>query len=280
MFKSFLTASVLMMLVMLSACVQTYPLGMTEAQWLQLSPAEQQNARAKQAEMDRIAAEQREREALEAKRAELGSQIRSRLGLQKEEWLALTPEKRLEMLQEQESINRETALKEEELDIRRQSAEAASASAAADLEAIRLEKQHQHDELYNNPIYGNVAECTLSGGIAKFQKGFSDDWRKMAPAFFTIAKGDGKQVAYHREDKPKHDGSFWVEFDASGQEFKFCASEDTDKQYKRCRRHRVTSADLEKGVAMDVSIPSVLDNATMTCKLSPGRGQPQKIITQ
>ncbi len=67
------------LVLLLTACLQTYPLGMSEAQWKALSPQEQMQARVKQAELDRIEAarraeeQRREEKRKEAEKARIAS---------------------------------------------------------------------------------------------------------------------------------------------------------------------------------------------------------------
>ncbi|MFN2382161.1 MAG: hypothetical protein ABR561_06380 [Guyparkeria sp.] len=61
--------SLLIGAVLLSACGPHYPLGIPEDQWTRMSPSEQNEARLKQAEVDRAQAEARRREA-DARQAE------------------------------------------------------------------------------------------------------------------------------------------------------------------------------------------------------------------
>lgn len=271
----FIFRTLILSLLFLSACAATerYPLGMSAEQYLALSPADQQSAWDKQAELDRQERERQERAAIMVRRSELEAGARERLGILPEEWNSFSAEKQISLVKEQEAIEREEGARAEELDIRRREADAAVVAAQAAEHANALEAKAQHDALYNNPIYGNVANCTIQGGTAKFSKGFSSDWRSLDVTRFSIAKGDARTISYQRLDKQKFTGSFWVSFSGNGQELEFCAAGDTDRRYKRCRKHTVSKEKLERGYSAALDVPDAIDKAQLSCTLAPGRGQ-------
>ena len=261
--------TLLAVLLFLSACANRYPLGMKEQQWLQLSPAQQQQAIIQQQQQDELlrqqyqaALYQQQEQQLHDERERLEDGARYRLGITNEEWSRITPDKKLDLRQEQEQIEREqNAL--EHVDYQRDEVALATRDIA---DAI---SENSRRELYTNSAYGSVVDCELNGGNGKFSSGlWKDKWTAIAPTRFTIAKGDAIYVPYQRMDRLKVRAYFWVSFDY--QELEFCASEDTIKRYKRCRKYPVNDS-YQQGYTSTLSIPDAIDGATLTCRFAPGR---------
>ncbi len=257
-------------LFLLSACSVSYPLGMSQAQWNSLSPAQQQQAIASQQQQDALLRQQQEdylrqqqEQQLYAERERLEAGARQRLGITQAEWEYLSPDKKLDLRQQQEQIEREVRTIQE-----RSSGNNEVALATREIAgAINASSRR---ELYTNSAYGSVVDCEISGGNAKFSSGlWNSKWSPLAPVRFSVAKGDAVNVPIRRLDKQRQSSAFWVAF-REGQELEFCAAQDTDQRYKRCRTHPVTAA-YQQNYTAPLSIPSVIDGATLNCRFAPGR---------
>jgi hypothetical protein len=293
----------LLPLLCLVACAaERYPLGMDKAQWTTLSPDAQETARAQQEQLDaqariqaeadrqareaeeKIRREAEEQARLKTNRARLEQSVKMRLGIRDDEWAKLPLEKQLELIGTQDAIERkerEAVQQAQNTQTAHQTSNAQTAMLLNELERTRQEdRARERRQLYNDPIYGNVAQCTISGGRGKFRSGFKSKWAAFEPVFFSIAKNDNQNIAFKRSDKQSRTSSFWVRFSSNGQEIEFCPSAGTDKKYKKCRRHIVSTDILKSGYRSSFEIPSVIDAATIACNLGAGRGQPQEFILQ
>lgn len=264
-----LSAILLIGLLTLSACGPHYPAGLNQEQWNVLTPAQQQklvlDEQQRQAEIARqqqIALQQQQQLALDAERTRLEASSRQRLGISDAEWQHITPEKRFELRQEQERIERE------------QNAQAAAANATAanansTLQIAEALREGNRQTLYTNSAYGTVVDCEISGGKAKFpKKVFDTDWYNLDTTRFSLAKGDAGVIPIRRQDKQKLTSQFWVGLNDTGLEF--CESQDTPQRYKRCRVHPLTSA-FEQSYTAPFDIPNVIAASTITCRYAPGR---------
>lgn len=260
---------IILLMLFLSACGNRYPLGMQEQQWNTLSPAQQQQAVIEQQQQDMLrrqqieqALYQQQEQQLYAERQHLEGGARLRLGITQEEWSRLTPDKKLDLRQEQEAIERQFQTTQAVVHQDNQLAFATHEIA----DAIHANSRR---ELYTNSAYGSVVDCELNGGNGKFASGlWKSKWSPIAPVRFSVAKGDAVDVSFQRRDRLKTNATFWVAFEPSGLEF--CASEGTDKRYKKCRTYPVTEA-YKQGVSQRIDIPNAIDGATLTCRFAPGR---------
>ncbi len=249
--------------LLVTGCAPSYPQGMNEAQWKGLSPMQQQQALALQHQQDVLAQQQfeaamrqQQEQQIADERERLEANVRQRLGITQTEWMNITPDKKLELRQQQEAIEREN----------REKINAAAASQER-ADAIR---ERNRQTLYTNSAYGTVVNCDISGGNAKFSSGFvGSKWAPLAPVRFSVAKGDALNVPIRRNDKQSHVANFWVGF-SPNDELEFCADENTDKRYKRCRTHPV-GATFQQGYTAPLSIPDAIDGATLSCRFAPGR---------
>ena len=261
--KLFLSVCLLFSLI---ACAPSHPLGINDERWNTMTIAEQQQAFAQQQQQDalrqqqlQIAAHQQQDQQLSAEKARLEANIRLRLGITESEWAQITPDKRFELRDEQERIERESQATASDHVGHSDVAEATHEIA----DAMR---EHNIQELYTNSAYGTVVDCQISGGKAKFAGGgFGHTWAQFLPTHFSIAKGDNKKVFLNRQNKQKSDTAFWVGF-SENQELQFCASENTDKRYKKCRLQSVS-----ENYSTPLSIPEIVDGAKLTCHFAPGR---------
>lgn len=247
---------IILSILLLVACTPAYPLGMNEAQWNGLSPAQQQQAFRQQQEQQLFA----ERERLE-------TGVRQRLGITQGEWAALSANKKLELRQQQEAIEREARTAQEKP---QQVQTGSEGLALATQQIANAINENGRRELYTNAAYGSVVDCEVNGSRAKFNVGaWSTKWRPIAPVRFSVAKGDAIHVTVQRLDKLKENTSFWVGF-KEGQELEFCAGADVDKRYKACRSHPVTEA-YKQGYTAPFSVPDAIDGGTLSCHFAPGR---------
>ena len=261
--KLFLSVCLLFSLI---ACAPSHPLGISDERWNLMTIAEQQQAFAQQQQQDvllaqqaQIAAHQQQEQQLSIEKARLEANTRLRLGITESEWAQMTPEKRFELRQEQERIERESN------PVASNSA-GHSDVAEATHEIANAMREHNIQELYTNSAYGTVVDCVISGGKAKFAGGgFGHTWAQFLPTKFSIAKGDNKQVSLSRKNKQKSRSTFWVGF-SENQELQFCANENTDKRYKKCRLQAVS-----ENYSAPLSIPEIVDGANLTCHFAPGR---------
>ena len=231
-----------------------------------MSIAQQQQAFAQQQQQDAIRAQQQaialhnqQQQELAAEKTRLEGNARLRLGIDDAEWAQMTPDARFKLRADQERIERKV----------QEGAVAAggtSAVAGATQDIANAMREHNVQELYTNSAYGSVVDCQISGGKAKFAGGgFGHTWAQFLPAHFSIAKGDNKKVFLNRQNKQKSDTAFWVGF-SENQELQFCASENTDKRYKKCRLQPVS-----ENYSAPLSIPEIVDGANLTCHFAPGR---------
>lgn len=255
------------LLLLVTGCAPSHPMGISDNQWNTMSFAQQQQAATQQAAQDE--AQRKQQEAIQAAlrqqqlldqkdRLEQGAQVR--LGITDAEWASFTPQKQLELRQQQEAIEREQ-------DNAQVAAAAPRDEGTHDIADALREGNLQ--KLYTDSAYGNVVDCDVSGGNAKFKNGFKSKWTAFVPVRFSIARGDSIKVGVRRLDKQKTDTGFWVGWSQS-QELEVCATQDVDKRYKNCRVYPITKA-YEQGYTTAFFVPDVIDNAQITCRFTPGR---------
>ena len=191
-------------------------------------------------------------------RLRLEDEVRIRLGITEAEWQSFSPQKRFELRQEQERVERE-------YDSAEMHASQIDKQAEATAQIADAMREGNLQELYTNSAYGTVVSCNITGGSAKFR----DKWFPLLPTHFTVAQGDKVSVGIRRREKQRESREIWVEFN-QGRELEFCRENDAQRSYKSCRKYPVTDA-FKQPYKTALRVPSAIADATMICQFAPGR---------
>ncbi len=259
--------------LMLTSCVTapTYPMGMSQAQWQTMTPAQQQNAIAQEQQQQILQQQQFEQLMRQQQQQQLATQkdhlelgARQRLGISDQEWASIPPEKRFELRQQQDAIERQSIVSAQPVI----AGDPGVAIATQDIaNAMREDSRRQ---LYSNAAYGSVVECDVSGGNGKFAAGaWKTKWAAIMPTRFSVAKGDARDVPITRMGRERVSSSFWVGY-SENQQLEFCASAGVGRRYKSCRAIAVNDS-FRTGISTGLSIPDRIDGATLACRFAPGR---------
>lgn len=200
----------------------------------------------------------RREQAIFEERLRLEDQTRVRLGITEAEWIAMPAQKRFELRQEQERVERE-------YDATQQQSHQLDKQAEATAQIADAMREGHRQELYTNSAYGTVVSCQITGGSAKFR----DKWFPLLPTHFTVAQGDKVSIGIRRREKQKESREIWVEFNTA-RELEFCRENDAQRSYKSCRKYSVNDA-FKQPYKTALHVPSAVADATMVCEFAPGR---------
>jgi hypothetical protein len=172
------------------------------------------------------------------------------LGLSDAQWKAMTPSEQLEARAEQAKIDR----------VKKQ------------IEAERREKERQERErekaritdLYANAKYGDVVECSVSGGIVDFHPG----WLKYHEAAFTLVPGEFTQVKVEAQGGSRTQ-EFWAGMNVRQTGVQLCDRDPRDYSRADCANLAGTSADFAYGTERSISLKEVFNGVFLRCAYRP-----------
>jgi hypothetical protein len=177
--------------------------------------------------------------------------------MSKEEWVLLTPQQQMEARMKQADLNRANAE-------RRAQQAAARRQRYAAMEA---EERRRIEELYRSSRYGDVLECVIHGGTARFHS------REYAytPIPFTLARGEIKSVTLAAGNRR---GKFWAQYSPDGLSMNLCYRKPGRHGSRYCVSVNGQSSEFSAGISQRVSVKRIFRDARVVCAHRPERDMP------
>lgn len=140
------------------------------------------------------------------------------------------------------------------------------------IEAERQERERQERErekariadLYANAKYGDIVECSVSGGIVDFHPG----WLKYHEAAFTLVPGEFTQVKVEAQGGSRTQ-EFWAGMNLRQTAVQLCDRDPRDYSSADCANLAGTSADFAHGRERSISLKEVFNGVFLRCAYRP-----------
>ncbi|MBB5020783.1 hypothetical protein [Desulfurispira natronophila] len=188
------------------------------------------------------------------------------LGIDEDQWFAMTPQQQLQAHKQQAQLDEARALQRE--------AEAEERAIQARVREMELARElAELEKLRCDARYGDRVQCVLTNP----EHYRSGQWRSIEPLAFDLVRGhDGLSISLleHSGSTTRQRGNIHVSFD--GQTTAICDKEPS-RSSRTCIRVVGTFEDYRRGIRQRVGVENFL-KGQLRCSLAPTEDMPRHFI--